>query len=99
MATRFFLRQLARLLRYHNRVKLPVLKAFREHPEALILRIDAATPFSAALRILPRTLSSIPSLPSGLETTIFSCGWSGPGGRADRKIGEESPDSTGQGGG
>ena len=44
MAARFFLRQLARLLRYHNRVKLPVFKAFREHPEALILRIDAAHP-------------------------------------------------------
>jgi MFS family permease len=33
MATRFFVRQLARPLRYHSRVKLAVLKAFREHPE------------------------------------------------------------------
>jgi MFS family permease len=30
----FFLGQLARWLRYHSRVKLAVLKAFREHPEA-----------------------------------------------------------------
>lgn len=30
----FFLSQLARLLRYHNPVKLAVLESFREHPEA-----------------------------------------------------------------
>ena len=59
----------------------------------------AARFFSAALRILPRTLSSIHSLLYGPEIAILGTGWSGPGGRSDRKIGEESPDSTGQGGG